>query len=272
MIAAVAKAPHIDWAALSPIVALFGGAIAGAAAGPAAPALRALHAGAARSDRRRSAPRSGSRSGSGTPRPISCRGALRIDGLALVLMILIFTAGIATVLLSWRAAAPVEAAHGEYFALLLTSIAGMALLVESQNTVTLFVAFELLSIPLYVLCATEMRRATSLESGLKYLIVGSVGSATLVYGLSLLYGASGSTDFTGIAQGVIKQGTGDRRAVPHRHRPGAHRASPSRPASRRSTSGRPMSTRARRRRSRRSWRWRRRRRRSASSCASSTSR
>jgi NADH-quinone oxidoreductase subunit N len=69
------------------------------------------------------------------------------------------------------------------------------------------VAFELLSIPLYVLCATEMRRATSLESGLKYLIVGSVGSATLVYGLALLYGASGSTDFTGIAQGVAKQGT-----------------------------------------------------------------
>ena len=103
--------------------------------------------------------------------------------------------GIAAVLLSWRAAAPVEAAHGEYFALLLTSIAGMALLVESQNTVTLFVAFELLSIPLYVLCATEMRRATSLEAGLKYLIVGSVGSATLVYGLAMLYGATGSTDF-----------------------------------------------------------------------------
>ena len=174
-------------------------------------------------------------------------GALRIDGLALVLMILIFSAGIAAVLLSWRAAAPVEAAHGEYFALLLTSIAGMALLVESQNTMTLFVAFELLSIPLYVLCATEMRRATSLESGLKYLIVGSVGSATLLYGLAMLYGATGSTDFAGIAQG-------DRAAAwaatccsspASRWRSPASR---SRPASRRSTSGRPTSTRARRRR------------------------
>jgi NADH-quinone oxidoreductase subunit N len=60
-----------------------------------------------------------------------------------------------------------------------------------ENLITLFLGLELLSIPLYVLCATEMRRATSLESGLKYLIIGSVGSATLLYGLALLYGATG---------------------------------------------------------------------------------
>ena len=46
-----------------------------------------------------------------------------------------------------------------------------------------------------------MRREGSLESGLKYLIIGSVGSATLVYGLALVYGATGSTDFSGIAAG-----------------------------------------------------------------------
>jgi NADH-quinone oxidoreductase subunit N len=103
------------------------------------------------------------------------------------------------VLLSWRAVAPREAAHGEYFALMLTSAAGMWVLVAAQNLVTLFLGLELLSIPLYVLCATEMRRATSLESGLKYLIIGSVGSATLLYGLAFLYGATGSTDFSGIA-------------------------------------------------------------------------
>jgi NADH-quinone oxidoreductase subunit N len=72
-------------------------------------------------------------------------------------------------------------------------------LVAAQNLVTLFLGLELLSIPLYVLCATEMRRATSLEAGLKYLIIGSVGSATLLYGLAFLYGATGSTDFSGIA-------------------------------------------------------------------------
>jgi NADH-quinone oxidoreductase subunit N len=72
----------------------------------------------------------------------------------------------------------------------------------------LFIGFELLSIPLYVLCATRMRREHSLESGLKYLIIGSVGSATLLYGLALLYGATGSTDFSVIARAVDTQDLG----------------------------------------------------------------
>ena len=56
--------------------------------------------------------------------------------------------------------------------------------------------------PLYVLCGSALRRRTSLESGLKYLIVGSLGSATLLYGLAFIYGGSGSTDFTGIREGI----------------------------------------------------------------------
>ena len=63
----------------------------------------------------------------------------------------------------------------------------------------MFLGFELLSIPLYILCASEYRREGSLESGLKYLVIGSVGSATLLYGLALVYGATGSTQFSGIA-------------------------------------------------------------------------
>ena len=55
----------------------------------------------------------------------------------------------------------------------------MAVLVSAQNLITLFLGIELLSIPLYVLCASETRREGSLESGLKYLVIGSVGSATL---------------------------------------------------------------------------------------------
>ena len=129
-------------------------------------------------------------------------GALRVDDLALALNLIFATAAGAAVLLSWRAVAPREAAHGEYFALLLTSAAGMWVLVAAQNLVTLFLGLELLSIPLYVLCATELRRETSLESGLKYLIIGSVGSATLLYGLALVYGATGDTDFSGIARAL----------------------------------------------------------------------
>ena len=131
-------------------------------------------------------------------------GALAIDGLGTVLNILFVSAGMATVLLSWRAMAPRESAHGEFHALLLTSVAGMLVLAWSTNLVTVFLGLELLSIPLYVLCATEMRRATSLEAGLKYLIVGSLGSAIFLYGLALIYGATGSTDFSGIAAANAK--------------------------------------------------------------------
>jgi NADH-quinone oxidoreductase subunit N len=123
---------------------------------------------------------------------------LAMDRLALELYMLFSVAGIAAVLMSWRAVAPRESGHGEYGALLLFSVLGMAVFVSAQNLVTLFLGIELLSIPLYILCASETRREGSLESGLKYLVVGSVGSATLVYGLGLIYGATGSTDFAGI--------------------------------------------------------------------------
>jgi NADH-quinone oxidoreductase subunit N len=125
--------------------------------------------------------------------------ALVVDNLTLVLTLLFVAGGIACVLLSWRSLAAVEAGEGEYYALLLMSILGMLVLVAANDLVVLFIGFELLSIPLYVLCATHMRREHSLESGLKYLIVGSVGSATLLYGLALLYGAAGGTNFEAIA-------------------------------------------------------------------------
>jgi NADH-quinone oxidoreductase subunit N len=129
-------------------------------------------------------------------------GALRIDDLGLVVDMVFVVAAMAAVVLSARVPAASEAGHGEYHSLLLFSVLGMTILVSAQNLVTLFLGFELLSIPLYVLCATEYRREGSLESGLKYLVIGSVGSATLVYGLALVYGATGSTDFSGIAHAV----------------------------------------------------------------------
>src|SRR5581483_6379931 len=98
------------------------------------------------------------------------------------------------------------AAHGEFHGLLLSAAGGMSLLASAQNTVAVFIGLELLSIPLYVLCASEVKREHSLESGLKYLIIGSVGSATLLYGLALIYGATGSTDFGAIAQSLAGAG------------------------------------------------------------------
>jgi NADH-quinone oxidoreductase subunit N len=192
------KGPHIDWAGLSPLVALLGAATLVLLIGLLRPrAVREIlvpllaFAGFAAAI------------GLGIwqygEQKDLIAGALRLDGLTIVLSFVFCAGGAAAVLLSWRAVAPREAAHGEYYALILASAAGMWVLVAAQNLVTLFLGLELLSIPLYVLCATEMRRATSLEAGLKYLVIGSVGSATLLYGLAFVYGATGSTDFAGIA-------------------------------------------------------------------------
>ncbi len=200
------KGPTIDWAGLSPVLAVMGGALVVLLAGllrsrfvreAVVPFLAIVTLGAF----------AGLSIWQWDEAKDIISAALRVDTFAMYLNCLLAVAGIAAVLLSWRARAPRESAHGEYYSLLLFSIGGMAVLVGAQNTVTLFLGFELLSIPLYVLCATEMRRATSLESGLKYLVIGSVGSATLVYGLALLYGATGSTDFSGMAR-ALEGGTG----------------------------------------------------------------
>ncbi|HWK17057.1 MAG TPA: NADH-quinone oxidoreductase subunit N [Solirubrobacteraceae bacterium] len=206
-LAAVAhiKGPHIDWLALSPIVVLTIGALvvllvgllgSSAARRRVVPALTLLVLGLSIGFVLARFPHSDS----------IISGALQVDDLALVLDLIFSSAAIAAVLLSWRGRAPEEAGHGEYHSLLLFSVLGMAILVSSTNIVTLFLGFELLSIPLYVLCASEARREGSLESGLKYLVIGSVGSATLAYGLALVYGATGSMDYTVIAAAISKGG------------------------------------------------------------------
>jgi len=137
----------------------------------------------------------------GVKQPI-IEGALTVDTLALGIAMLVYVAGLVAVALSARAVAPREAGHGEYHSMLLGSITGMVLLAQSSDLITLFVGLELLSIPLYVLCATELHRRTSLEAGLKYLVIGSVGSATLLYGLALIYGATGAMQFDAIADAL----------------------------------------------------------------------
>ena len=199
------KGTPIDWASISPLLAPLGGGIvvllAGLLRGHAvqrvlAPllTLAALGAGIAFCVWQWAA-------GQGDA---LVANALTDDTLALGIAVIVFVTGIATVLLSWRSLVIHEAGAGEYYSLLLFSIAGMVMLAMSTNLVTLFIAFELLSIPLYVLCASRVRQERSLESGLKYLIIGSVGSATLLYGLAFVYGATGSTDFSRIATALAE--------------------------------------------------------------------
>ncbi len=195
------KGPHVDFAGLSPLIALLGGAVivlmtgllgSGFVRRQVVPTFSLISLGAAL----------GLTIWQWGSRKSIVSGAISIDDLSLVLNLILIAGGACTVLLAWRSLAAREAAHGEFHALLLTSIGGMSLLDAAQNTVILFVGIELLSIPLYVLCATELKREHSLESGLKYLIVGSVGSATLLYGLALIYGATGATDFSSIASAL----------------------------------------------------------------------
>ncbi|HEY2334836.1 MAG TPA: NADH-quinone oxidoreductase subunit N [Solirubrobacterales bacterium] len=196
------NAPHIDYGALSPVIAL--------TAGVCVVLLSAVF-----KPLRRTAPWlslsilavTAARLVLQWNDPVDLiSGALRIDDLAIsISLIAILTAAFA-VFLSIREPAVEQVGSGEYHALLLGSVLGMVLLSQAQNLVSFFVAIETLSIPLYILCAANMRREKSLESGLKYLIVGSLGSATLLYGMSFLYGGTGSTDFSGIAAGIAQKG------------------------------------------------------------------
>jgi NADH-quinone oxidoreductase subunit N len=192
------KGPHIDWAELSPFMVLGVGALVVLLVGLAGsaqlrsrfiPALSLLTlAGAAGTEIWRF-----------THTMTIVAGALRVDDLALIVDLVCAASAAAAVVMSLRAAAPREAGHGEFHGLLLFSVMGMAVLISAQDIITLFLGLELLSIPLYILCASEYRREGSLESGLKYLIIGSVGSATLLYGLAMIYGATGQTGFNQIA-------------------------------------------------------------------------
>jgi NADH-quinone oxidoreductase subunit N len=198
---AALKGPHIDYAGLSPIIALAAGALI-VLLGGLLPQRSIRERGMPLAALATLATAIGLTIWQWGEHKSIVAGALRVDDLALALDMIFFAAGVGAVALSWRAVAPAEAGHGEYYALLLSSIAGMAVLAGAQNLITFFLGFELLSIPLYVLCATEMRREQSLESGLKYLIIGSVGSATLLYGMALIYGATGTTDFAPIGQAL----------------------------------------------------------------------
>jgi NADH-quinone oxidoreductase subunit N len=98
----------------------------------------------------------------------------------------------------------------EFFALLLASGAGMAFFVGAANLMVLFLSLEWFSIALYVMCAIDYDLEGSLEAGLKYLIVGSFGAGTLLFGSALVYGATGKISFHGIATAIGSQGlTGD---------------------------------------------------------------
>jgi NADH-quinone oxidoreductase subunit N len=120
-------------------------------------------------------------------------GRYVVDDFALVLKGLFLVSGYIVVLLSTNYMAEGDYWEGEYYQLLLASILGMLVMSSARDLITVFVALELLSIPAYMLAAWRKRDARSEEAGLKYYLMGVFASAVLLYGMSLLYGVTGST-------------------------------------------------------------------------------
>jgi NADH-quinone oxidoreductase subunit N len=126
-------------------------------------------------------------------------GAYVVDDFALVMKALFVIAGYLVVLLSSTYLDEGDYYQGEYWTLLLSSVLGMVMMASSRDLVSIFVALEFLSIPAYMLAAWRKRDLKSNEAGLKYFLLGVFSSAVMLYGMSLMYGAAGSTLLTEIA-------------------------------------------------------------------------
>ncbi|HEY7019113.1 MAG TPA: NADH-quinone oxidoreductase subunit N [Gaiellaceae bacterium] len=134
--------------------------------------------------------------------------ALQRDRLGALATMIIAGAGVLAIGTSF--AEPMSDDHiAEYYALLAWAGAGMAFLTTTSSLLTLFLGLEWFSISLYILCAIDREHVGSLEAGLKYLIVGGFGSAMLLFGSALVYGATGRLEFHEIAQVVQQQGLTD---------------------------------------------------------------
>jgi NADH-quinone oxidoreductase subunit N len=95
---------------------------------------------------------------------------------------------------------------GEYLALVLLATTGMMFLVSTEDVLMIFISMELLSLSLYVLAAFNKRSIRSAEAALKYFLFGGMAAAFMLFGLSLLYGMSGSTNLHQIADGLVGRG------------------------------------------------------------------
>ena len=95
---------------------------------------------------------------------------------------------------------------GEYFALMFWATVGMMLLTASEELITLFLTLETMTICLYLSTAMEKTKRRSAEGGLKYFVYGSVSSALFLFGLSLIYGMTGTTSFDGIRKILADSG------------------------------------------------------------------
>ncbi len=130
-------------------------------------------------------------------------GSWAMDGLAVFAKQLFLGATLIGILGSLSLREPVFRRRApEYYLLLLSSLLGMLALASARELILLFVAFELMSIPLYVLTGFEKREPDAVEASLKFFLVGTVSSALMAYGLSFVYGVARTTQLSGVARAL----------------------------------------------------------------------
>jgi len=125
-------------------------------------------------------------------------GMISVDGFSIFLQGLFLLCGLLAVIISPAYLKRFGISHYEYYPLLLLSVSGMMLMSLAQNLIVVFLALELLSIPLYILAGIARPNEASEESSLKYFLLGSFASGILLFGIALIFAAAGSTDFSAI--------------------------------------------------------------------------
>jgi len=125
-------------------------------------------------------------------------GMVVLDGFSTFVNILLLVSGLLGVALAYGYVKRMGIERGEYYTLLLFSVTGMMLMAQATDLIVVFLALELLSIPLYVLAAFARPKVESEEAGLKYFLLGAFSSGFVVYGIALIFGATESTNIFAI--------------------------------------------------------------------------
>lgn len=126
-------------------------------------------------------------------------GMLYADKFALFFAALCSGAGILGILMSPRYIASHNMDRGEYYILMLFSVCGMIFMANAADLLTIFLALEVMSIPVYVLAAFLRRSSRSAEAGMKYFVLGAFSAGLFLYGIALIYGITGTTNLEVIA-------------------------------------------------------------------------
>jgi NADH-quinone oxidoreductase subunit N len=134
-------------------------------------------------------------------------GLYVVDDYALALKAFFLVAAYVTILLSVDYINEGDYYRSEFYFLLLTSVFGMTIMASARDLITLFVALEAISIPTFVLAAFRKHDRVSNEAGVKYYVIGVLSSALMLYGMSLIYGVSGSTLLSDISEHVSEAGS-----------------------------------------------------------------